>query len=141
VQGLSLRFRQVHLDFHTSERIVGIGSNFDPDEFTDTLVKAHVNSITCFARCHHGWIYYDSQMHPDRVHPHLERNLLKEQIEACHARGIRVPIYTTIQWDHLTSREHPEWLTIGEDGKYNGNEIYEAGFYHRLAVKQSVQRL
>jgi hypothetical protein len=27
-----LRFRQIHLDFHTSESIEGIGSDFDPDE-------------------------------------------------------------------------------------------------------------
>ena len=65
-----------------------------------------MNSITCFARCHHGWIYYDSARHPERRHPHLERNLLPEQIAACHARDIRVPIYTTVQWDHYTAERH-----------------------------------
>ena len=45
-----LRFRQIHLDFHTSEFIDGIGSQFDPEEFAATLEKARVNSITCFAR-------------------------------------------------------------------------------------------
>ena len=134
MQNPSLRFRQIHLDFHTTEKITGIGSKFDPDEFGDTLEKARVNSITCFARCHHGWIYYDSKKHPENVHPHLERNLLKEQIEACHARGIRAPIYTTIQWDYLIANQHPEWLTINDDGSYHGNDIFEAGFYQRLAV-------
>ena len=80
-----LPYREIHLDFHTSEEIPGIGADFDPDEFADTLVKARVNSITCFARCHHGWIYYDTDLNPERRHPHLTRNLLKEQIEACHA--------------------------------------------------------
>ena len=28
-----LRFRQVHLDFHTSPAIPEIGVDFDPDEF------------------------------------------------------------------------------------------------------------
>ena len=129
-----MRMRQIHLDFHTSEAIEGIGSRFDPDEFGDTLLKARVNSITCFARCHHGWIYYDSKAHPEHVHPHLSRNLLKEQVEACHARGIRAPIYTTIQWDHLSATQHPEWLALREDGSYQGNGMYEAGFYRRLAV-------
>jgi len=129
-----MRMRQIHLDFHTSEAIAGIGSNFDPDEFGDTLLKARVNSITCFARCHHGWIYYDSEAHPEHVHPHLSRNLLKEQVEACHARGIRAPIYTTVQWDHLSATRHPEWLALHEDGSYQGNGMYEAGFYRRLAV-------
>jgi hypothetical protein len=130
-----LPYRQIHLDFHTSEAIPGIGADFDPDEFADTLVKAHVNSITCFARCHHGWIYYQSKVNPERIHPQLARpHLLKEQIEACHARGIRVPIYTTIQWDHYTAREHPDWLLTDENGRIFETKPFEAGFYRWMNV-------
>ena len=129
-----LRFRQVHLDFHTSEHIAGIGARFNAEAFADTLVKARVNSITCFGRCHHGWIYYDTKQFPERQHPHLTRNLLKEQIEACHARDIRVPIYLTVQWDQFTSERYPEWLVIDQDGKQVGTPPYQAGFYRRLAV-------
>ena len=131
---MNLRFRQVHLDFHTSQHITGIGTAFDPDEFADTLKRAHVNSITCFARCHHGYIYYDTRVNPERRHPHLTRNLLAEQIEACHKRDIRVPIYTTIQWDHFTAEQHPEWLALTADGKVQGTPPYEAGFYRNLCV-------
>lgn len=49
-----MRFRQIHLDYHTSEKILGIGADFDPEAFAATLQKARVNSITCFGRCHHG---------------------------------------------------------------------------------------
>ena len=129
-----LPYREIHLDFHTSEQIAGIGADFDPDEFADTLVKAHVNSITCFARCHHGWIYYDTELNPERRHPHLSRNLLKEQIEACHARGIRVPIYTTVQWDHFTARQHPEWVCTDKNGGIVGTPPFEAGFYREMNV-------
>jgi len=129
-----LPYREIHLDFHTSEEISGIGADFDPDEFADTLVKAHVNSITCFARCHHGWIYYDTELNPERRHPYLTRNLLKEQIDACHARGIRVPIYTTVQWDHFTARQHPEWICTDEQGRIVGTPPFEAGFYREMNV-------
>ncbi|NLE45429.1 MAG: beta-galactosidase [Chloroflexi bacterium] len=129
-----LRFRQIHLDFHTSEHIVGIGSQFDPDEFANTLAEADVDSITCFARCHHGWIYFDTQAFPERRHPHLTRNLLKDQIDACHARDIRVPIYITVQWDHYTANRHPEWLVLDENGAPTQTPLYEAGFYRRLCV-------
>ena len=45
------------------------------------------------------------------MHPHLKRpRLLLEQIEACHKRGIRVPVYTTVRWDERVLREKPEWL-------------------------------
>lgn len=130
----TLRFRQVHLDFHTSELIPGIGSQFDPDEFAETLQAAHVNSVTCFSRCHHGWIYHDTAKFPERRHPNLTCNLLKEQIEACHARNIRVPIYTTVQWDLFTSRQHPEWLVLDENGCHPGTKPFDAGFYCRLCV-------
>ncbi len=131
-QPFELRFRQIHLDFHTSEHIKNIGSRFDADEFADTLKKAHVDSVTCFGRCHHGYIYHDTKKFPERRHPHLNRNLLKEQIDACHKRNIRVPIYVTVQWDHYTARRHPDWLILDEDGAPVGTDIYEPGFYRRL---------
>jgi hypothetical protein len=129
-----LRFRQVHLDFHTSEQIAAIGAAFDPERFADTLARAHVDSVTCFARCHHGWLYYDTQRHPERRHPHLATDLLREQIAACHARDIRAPIYTTVQWDHYSAERHPEWLARDEQGRPFGTPTFEAGFYRRLCL-------
>jgi len=138
---LELRFRQIHLDFHTSPDIPDVGKDFDPEQFADTLAKAHVDSVTLFARCHHGMIYYDSKVNPERVHPNLvNRNLLKEQIEAVHKRGIRAPIYTTVQWDYYTAREHPDWLAIDPDGRYYGDpsegfqSLHEPGFYQILCL-------
>ncbi|GAA4458124.1 hypothetical protein GCM10023189_29920 [Nibrella saemangeumensis] len=130
----ALRFRQIHLDYHTSELIEDIAGRFDPEEFAATLDKARVNSVTCFGRCHHGLIYHDTKLFPDRHHPHLKRNLLKEQIEACHKRNIRVPVYVTVQWDYFTANEHPEWVIVDEHGKPYGTEPYEAGFYRYLDV-------
>ncbi|HEU5102084.1 MAG TPA: hypothetical protein VFU22_23840, partial [Roseiflexaceae bacterium] len=134
MQQPELRFRQVHLDFHTSEQIAGIGADFDPEMFVDTLVRANVDSITCFARCHHGWLYYDSKINPERRHPHLQTELLRRQIEVCHDHGIRVPIYITVQWDHYTANVHPEWLALDDQGRPFGTPTFEAGFYRRLCV-------
>jgi hypothetical protein len=134
MRATELRYRQIHLDFHTSEHIAGIGADFSPEEFAATLERARVNSITCFARCHHGWIYYDTALHPERRHPQLTRNLLVDQIGACHARNIRVPIYTTVQWDRLTATEHPEWLMVSADGTIASNPPYGPGFYARLCL-------
>ena len=129
------RFRQIHLDFHTSEAIPRVGDKFDPERFAATLHRAHVDSVTCFARCHHGWLYYDSQRFADIVHPTLQRrDLLREQIEACHRYGIRVPIYITVQWDHAVSQRHPEWTVLQPDGRLAGTPPYEHGFYRVLCV-------
>lgn len=130
-----IRLRQIHLDFHTSEAIEGVGKDFNPDTFADMLVHAHVNSITCFSRCHHGWLYYPSKRFPERIHPHLERkDLLGDQIAACHARGIQVHVYLPIQWDLYTTIEHPEWLVLDADGRPIGTGPYEAGFYRQLCL-------
>jgi hypothetical protein len=134
MSAIDLRFRQIHLDFHNSEHIAALGAAFDADEFAATLEKARVNSITCFARCVHGWIYYDTKSFPERRHPHLTRNLLKEQIEACNSRNIRVPIYVAVQWDVFTAEQHPEWRVVEANGRLEGTPPYEAGFTRFLAL-------
>ncbi len=126
----SLNFRQVHLDFHTSEQICEIGKYFDAEEFARTLKIAGVDSVTCFARCHHGMIYYYTNF--EAQHPHLQRNLLREQIEACHRYGIKVPIYITVGWDEFSASRHPEWLERDICGKTYGpgsSEVLDAGWH------------
>ena len=96
--------------------------------------EARVDSITCFSRCHHGWIYHDTKF-PAR-HPHLTRNLLKEQIEACHNVGIRVPIYITAGWDEYSAREHPERCEVTPEGKLTHNGPLQAG-WHKLCFNRT----
>lgn len=130
----SLPYRQIHLDFHTSGDIPEIGVEFDKEEFGQILEKARVNSITCFSRCHHGYLYYDSKKFPERIHPHLKnKNILKEQIEVCHEKGIRVPIYLPVEWDEYTAKEHPEWVIIDENGA-PVQKVFDAGFYNAICV-------
>lgn len=130
-----LRFRQIHLDFHTSELIKDIALGFEPEKFAKTLKDAHVNSITCFARCHHGMIYYDSKVNKERIHPYLcDKDLLKKQIDACHKYDIKVPVYTTVQWDMYTAIRHPEWLVRKPDGSIEGEYFNKDGFYQRICV-------
>ncbi len=130
-----LRFRQIHLDFHTSGLIPDVGRDFAPERFAARLADAGVNSVTCFARCHHGWLYYNSARFPELVHPHLQqRDLLRQQIEACHARGIRVPIYITVQWDERIANAHPQWRVMTPEGQLEGTPPYQPGFYRRLCL-------
>lgn len=131
----TLSFRQIHLDFHTSELINQVGAKFNPIKFANTLVEANVDSITCFARCHHGMMYYDSKLFKERIHPNLvNKNLLQEQISACHDVGIKVPVYITVQWDYYTSIKHPEWIMRDSNGTPLGQHSLKPGFYHGLCV-------
>jgi len=110
----SLRFRQVHLDFHTSGAIPGIGEKFDKRAFQESLKLGRVNSITLFSKCHHGYSY-----HPTKVgvaHPHLKGDLLARQIEACREIDVRCPIYLSAGLDEVAAQAHPEWVVTRRDG-------------------------
>lgn len=109
-----MRFRQIHLDFHTSGRIPGIGSRFDAEDFGRAFREAHVDSVTVFSKCHHGWSYHPTDV--GETHPHLKFDLLRAQIDALHAQGINAPIYLTACWDELAAFNHPEWRTVSPEG-------------------------
>lgn len=109
-----MNFRQVHLDFHTSEKIPGIGSRFSKAQFQKALKTGHVNSITVFSKCHHGWAYHPSQA--NEIHPNLDFDLLGAQIEAAHEIGVRTPVYLSAGFDEKMALRHPEWLVVGKDG-------------------------
>ncbi|MEO6014369.1 MAG: beta-galactosidase trimerization domain-containing protein [Devosia sp.] len=113
-----LRFRQIHLDFHTSEHIPGIGAAFDPVEFVTTLKEAAVNSITIFAKCHHGWSYYPTEV--GAPHPQLARpDLMGDMIKALSAADIECPVYISVQWDERNARLHPEWRVMAANNRYH----------------------
>ncbi len=123
------RFRQIHLDFHTSELIPDVGSGFDADTFGNVLTEARVNWITLFAKCHHGLSYYPTQA--GTIHPSLEFDLLGEQIEACRRRGIVTPGYISVRVDEHNAKVHHDWIGHLKDGKYwKRGELLEAGWYN-----------
>jgi hypothetical protein len=116
---LSRHQRQVHLDFHTSPFIPSVGSEFNARDFARTLKRAHINSVTVFAKCHHGQCYYPTKTGVQ--HPGLKgRDLMGEQIEALHREGIRCPIYTTVVWEEDAAQKHPEWRQLTKEGTFAG---------------------
>ncbi len=110
-----LRFRQVHLDFHTSPLITDVAVDFDAPAFVQTLKDAHVNSINIFAKCHHGMAYYPSKVGP--VHPGLKIDLLGEMIAACHKADILTPVYITVMWDQYAAEQHADWRVLDKNGE------------------------
>ncbi len=123
-----LPYRQIHLDFHTSPFIPDVGKDFDARDFARTMKKAHVNSVTVFAKCHHGHLYYNTpraERHPG-LKPRL--NLLGQQVEALHREGIRAPIYISVMCDEFAADTHPEWICRAPDGKTVGAGPLEPGW-------------
>lgn len=109
-----IRYRQVHLDFHTSPDCPDVGVDFDGETFARTLQEAHVNAINIFAKCHHGYSYYPTKV--GTVHPGLKIDLLGQQIETLHRANIVCPVYVSILWDELAGAQHPDWVIVNKDG-------------------------
>ena len=127
---VALPFRQIHLDFHTSPAIPDVGAAFDADAFAETMRRAHVNSVTVFAKCHHGHLYYET-FRPER-HPSLQPGaaLLEQQVEALHTRGIRAPIYLSVQCDEYAANTHPDWVARAPNGSQvkGGGQVFSPGW-------------
>ena len=101
-----MRFRQVHLDFHTSPDIPGVGEKFDKKQFQDMLKLGHVDSITLFAKCHHGYSFHPTKV--NKMHPGLKFDLLGAQLDACREIGVRAPVYISAGFDEKYAFEHPD---------------------------------
>ena len=91
-----LKFRQVHLDFHTNGTLP-VGKKFSKEQFQAALKAGHVDSITVFSKCHHGWSYHPTKA--NQMHPALSFDLLGAQIEAAHEIDVRTPVYISAGFD------------------------------------------
>lgn len=125
-----MRFRQVHLDFHTSEAIAGIGRDFSRQQFQAMLKGGHVDSITVFSKCHHGWAYHPSEA--NEQHPELDFDLLGAMIEAAHEIGVKTPVYLSAGLDEKLARRHPEWLIRNADDQTQWAKGFMTPGYHEF---------
>ncbi|RAU92604.1 alpha-amylase family protein [Paenibacillus sp. YN15] len=127
-----MRFRQVHLDFHTSEAIRPIGENFNKQQFQEMLKLGHVDSITVFSKCHHGWAYHPSEA--NEIHPGLSFDLLGAIIEAAHEIGVKTPVYLSAGLDEKLARRHPEWLIRDAEDRTNWVKSFLEPGYHQFCM-------
>lgn len=124
----ALPYREVHLDFHTSEAVPAVGDRFDKEQFKAALKAGHVDSITVFSKCHHGWAYHPSTA--NEMHPKLKFDLLAAELEACREAGVNAPVYISAGLDEKYARRHPENLVKGSPNA--GHDFLNAAHYHLL---------
>ena len=118
--------RRIHMDFHTPDvRPDRVIKRFDPEAYAKTLDDAHVNSLVTFAKGHHGYSYYDTEL--GTKHPGLpdSTDMLGEITAACHARDIAVAAYYSVGWLTTVEKEHPEWMERDSLGRKVGTSGVE----------------
>lgn len=124
-----LRFRQVHLDFHTSG-LLSVGDSFSKEQFQSALKAGHVDSITVFSKCHHGWSYHPTTV--NEMHPGLDFDLLGAQLEACKEINVNAPVYISAGFDEKDYDSHPEWRWIRSENKDSISEYDTEAHFHLL---------
>ena len=120
-----LRKRQVHLDFHTNGTLP-VGNKFSKEQFQAALKAGHVDSITVFSKCHHGWSYHPTQV--NEIHPELDFDLLGAQLEACKEINVNAPVYISAGYDEKEYVRHPEWH------HHRSADIYFTMLCHQLLM-------
>ena len=67
-----MNFRQIHLDFHTSEKIekIEVNSTKAISKYAEAWAYKFNNA---FSKCHHGWAYHESEA--NEMHPGLSFDL------------------------------------------------------------------
>ena len=124
-----LRKRQIHLDFHTSE-FVPVGNNFSKEQFQSALKAGHVDSITVFSKCHHGWSYHPTDV--NEMHPTLNFDLLGAQLEACKEIDVNAPVYISAGYDEKEYLKRPEWRWRHSPDKEEQIEYENEVHFHLL---------
>ncbi|MDD6275711.1 MAG: alpha-L-fucosidase [Clostridia bacterium] len=126
------RLRQVHLDFHTSPNIPDIGVSFDKEEWQSALKDGHINSITVFSKCHHGYSFHPSKV--NEMHPNLKFDLLGAQLEACKEIGVNAPVYISAGLDEKDALAHPEWLQRNKNDVNDYGNFTENPRFHLMCL-------
>lgn len=121
----NMRYRQVHLDFHTSPAIPSVGERFSREQFAEALKRGHVNSITLFSKCHHGYAYHPSTA--NETHPGLKFDLLGEELAVCRELNVNAPVYLSAGLDEKEAPRHPEWLNVPRPGA--GPDFVNGAYY------------
>ena len=124
-----LRKRQVHLDFHTNGTLP-VGKSFSKEQFKAALKAGHVDSITVFSKCHHGWSYHPTEV--NEMHPDLDFDLLGAQLEACKEIDVNAPVYISAGFDEKEYVKHPEWHYIPSADKADYEEYKSEVHFHLL---------
>ena len=124
-----IRKRQVHLDFHTNGTLP-VGKNFSKEQFQAALKAGHVDSITVFSKCHHGWSYHPTKV--NEMHPGLDFDLLGVQLEACKEINVNAPVYISAGYDEKEYEKHPEWRWRTDPDPKDYEEYFNEVHFHVL---------
>lgn len=114
------RMRQVHVDFHMPEFPQDAIRRFDAKTFVERFVRAKVNVIGVFTKCHFGNAFYDNAV--GHRHSGLRGDFFGEVLAEARKNDIKVIAYYSLGTDARAVQDNPDWYQVDEHGKVRGAE-------------------
>lgn len=112
------RLRGAFLDFHLPD-LPGALERLDPKAVAERFAESRVNVAYIHAKDNQGLYHYATKV--GQRHPGIgERDILREFLDALHARDIRVVAYVNGSRDRRMFEKHPEWRQKWNDGTDRG---------------------
>jgi hypothetical protein len=112
-------YRRAVIDMHIPDWDDAFLSRLDVHQYVAMLERARAQSIVAYAMSHVGLFNYPTRV--GRQHKNLKgRNVVREVIDGCRAKGIAVVLYNSLIFDRTSADLHPEWRMRAVDGSPHG---------------------
>jgi len=117
-------YRKLFFDFHSKESAEGLAADFDAEAWADAIEAAHAQAASVFCKGGFGHAFY-RKGRVGFVHPHMPAGLdmVEEQVEAFHKRGIRAIGYYHTFGSQPLARLRPEWRKVDAAGAPMGHSM------------------
>lgn len=109
-------YRRHLCDMHIADWDDAFLSKFSAEEYLANLKRAHVSSAMIYYQSHVGLCYFPTKV--ARMHKAFigREDEMKRLTDMCHAEGIAVVGYYSLNYNTLAHDEHPDWRMVLADG-------------------------
>jgi hypothetical protein len=106
--------RKLIIDWHIPPEVSELCSGFDANKLANDLLKANVNAVLIYTKCHYGFSYYNTKI--GIKHPSLNFDYFGTLLKACKDVGLKVFAYYSVARDSLAYEQYPDWRQINSKG-------------------------
>ena len=109
-------FRRNVIDVHITDLRPEFLSEYDPDQYVQTLKLSQVQSAIVYAHSHVGLCNFPTKV--GRTHRGMQgKDHLARVVEGCQKNGIAVVLYFSAIFDRWAYENHPDWRIVLANGK------------------------
>lgn len=122
-------YRRHLCDMHIDDWNDEFLSKFSPEDYVENLKRAKIQNAMIYLQSHAGLCYYPTKT--GRMHKAFrgKEDMMKKTVDLCHANGIAVTGYYSLNYNTAEHDRHPSWRMLREDGKSQreGNAAGDGG--------------